>query len=148
MSRVKIDLPEKFFDISIQVPVRITDINYGDHVGNDSLVSIIHEARMQFFQHHGFTELNTELNIEGAVGVIMSDLVIEFKNESFYKDIIDVKVGQGDISRVSFELVYTLSAKRDNKQISIANAKTTMVCYDYDVKKVVAIPEKLKAILS
>ena len=143
MPRVKIDLPEKFFDIAIRIPVRITDINYGDHVGNDSVVSIIHEARMQFLQHHGFTELNIE-----GIGLIMSDLVAEFKNESFYKDVIEVKLGTGDISKVSFELIYTLSTTRDVTQIIIANAKTTMVCYDYEVKKVASIPEKLKVILS
>ena len=142
MPRVKIDLPEKFFDILIKIPIRITDINYGDHVGNDSLVAIIHEARMQFLQHHGFTELNIE-----GIGLIMSDLMVEFKNESFYKDIIDVKMGSGDISKVSFELFYQLNTIRNNEKIIIANAKTTMVCYIYDLKKVVAIPEKLNAIL-
>ena len=143
MPRVKIDLPENFFDITISIPVRITDINYGDHVGNDSVVSIIHEARMQFLQHHGFTELNIE-----GIGLIMSDLVAEFKNESFYKDIIDVKIGRGDISKVSFELIYNLSTVRNDQHIVIANAKTTMVCYDYDVKKVVSIPQKLKDVLT
>ena len=143
MPRVKIDLPEKFFDIAISIPVRITDINYGDHVGNDSVVSIIHEARMQFLQHHGFTELNIE-----GVGLIMSDLVAEFKNESFYKDIIDVKIGIGDISKVSFELIYNLSTGRNHQQVVIANSKTTMVCYDYKLKKVVSIPQKLKDILT
>ena len=60
MPRIKIDLPEKFFDVEINIPVRITDINYGDHVGNDSLVGIIHEARMQFLQRYNFTELDIE----------------------------------------------------------------------------------------
>jgi YbgC/YbaW family acyl-CoA thioester hydrolase len=143
MPRIKIDLPEKFFNISINIPVRITDINYGDHVGNDSLVAIIHEARMQFLQHYGFTELNIE-----GIGLIMSDIIVEFKNESFYKDIIDIKMGRGDISKVSFELFYRLITIRNNEEIIIANAKTTMVCYDYKLKKVVALPEKLKDILS
>ena len=143
MPRVKIDLPEKLFDISIKIPVRITDINYGDHVGNDSIVSIIHEARMQFLRNHNYTELNIE-----GIGLIMSALVVEFKNESFYQDIIDVKMGRGDISKVSFELFYNLSVTRDNKQITIANANTTMVCYNYELKKVVSIPGKLKEILS
>lgn len=142
MPRIKIDLPEKFFNISINIPVRITDINYGDHVGNDSLVAIIHEARMQFLQHYGFTELNIE-----GIGLIMSDIIVEFKNESFYKDIIDIKMGRGDISKVSFELFYRLITIRNNEEIIIANAKTTMVCYDYKLKKVVALPEKLKDIL-
>ena len=143
MPRVKIDLPEKFLDISIKIPVRITDINYGDHVGNDSLVAIIHEARMQFLQLHGFTELNIE-----GVGLIMSDLVVEFKNESFYKDAIEVKIGSSNISKVSFELYYHLITIRNKDEITIANAKTTMVCYDYELKKVAALPDKLKEILS
>lgn len=86
MPRIKIDLPEKFFDLSIKIPVRITDINYGNHVGNDSLVGIINEARLQLLQHFGFSELNIE-----GIGLILGELLIEFKKESFYKDIIDVK---------------------------------------------------------
>lgn len=142
MPRIKIDLPVKYFNIEINIPVRITDVNYGDHVGNDSLVAIIHEARMQFLNHYGYTELDIE-----GIGLIMSDLMVEFKNESFYKDIILVKIGAGDISKVSFELIYQLTTQRENKKIAIANAKTTMICFDYKLKKVVTLPEKLKAIL-
>jgi YbgC/YbaW family acyl-CoA thioester hydrolase len=142
MPRVKLDLPEKFFEIEINIPVRITDLNYGDHVGNDSLVSIIHEARVQFLQFYNFTELNIE-----RVGLIMSDLIVEFKNESFYKDILEIKIAAGEISQVSFELFYKLSCLRNNSNVIIANAKTTMVCYDYESKKIAAIPGKLKAIL-
>lgn len=142
MARVKIDLPENFFNISIKIPVRITDINYGNHVGNDSLVAIIHEARMQLLQYYGYTELDIE-----GIGLIMSELIVEFKNESFYKDVVEVKIGVGEISKVNFELFYKLIAERDNGSVLIANAKTTMVCYNYDLKKIAAIPEKLKNIL-
>ncbi len=142
MPRIKINLPVKYFNIEINIPVRITDINYGDHVGNDSLVAIIHEARMQFLQHYGYTELNIE-----GIGLIMSDLMVQFKNESFYKDIVVVKIGRSDISKVSFELIYQLTTLRENMKITIANAKTTMICFDYKSKKIVDLPEKLKNIL-
>jgi len=56
-------------------------------------------------------------------------------------------MGRGDISKVSFELFYRLITIRNNEEVIIANAKTTMVCYDYKLKKVVALPEKLKDIL-
>ena len=141
MSRIKIEIPEQFIE-SFNIPVRIADINYGNHVGNDAFVSIIHEARMQWLQQHGYTELNIE-----GIGLIMSDLSIEFKNESFYGDQVEVKIGTGEVSRASFNLYYQLSAKRNNEIILLANAKTGMVCYDYAAKKVVAIPEQLKAIL-
>ena len=141
MARIKIEVPEKII-ASFHIPVRITDINYGNHLGNDAFVGIIHEARMQWLHQHGYTELR----IEGA-GLIMSDLAVEFKNESFYGDVVEVKIGAGEISRVGFELYYQLSAKRDTGNFLLANAKTGMICYDYAAKKVVAIPEALKNIL-
>jgi acyl-CoA thioester hydrolase len=141
MARVKIEIPEKVM-ASFQVPVRIADINYGNHVGNDAFVSIIHESRIQWLQLYGYTELRIE-----GIGLIMSDLAIEFKNESFYGDMIEIKLGAGEISRVGFELYYRLFAKRGHETILLANAKTGMVCYDYTSKKVAAIPERLKEIL-
>ena len=138
---MRIELPQKSI-ASFTIPVRITDINYGNHLGNSSLVEIIHEARMQFLSQHGFTEMNA-----GGSSLIMSELSIEFKNESFYKDDLDVKIFVGEVSRVSFELFYSISVVRNTLSTIIANAKTGMVCFDYIEKKVVAVPAKLKKIL-
>ena len=141
MARIKIEIPEKIIG-TFSIPIRIADINYGNHVGNDAFVSIVHEARMQWLKQYDYTELKIE-----GIGLIMSDLALEFKNESFYGDVVEVKLGAGEISRVGFELYYQLFAKRNNENILLANAKTGMVCYDYDAKKVAAIPEKLRTIL-
>lgn len=131
-------MPENFF-FNCSIPVRISDINYGSHLGNDAFVSIIHESRMLWLKQYGFTELN----IEGTVGFIMADLAVEFKAESFYGDVIEIKIGVAEISRVSFELYYGLSVNRADQAILLANAKTGMVCYDYDQKKVAAIPSRI-----
>lgn len=141
MARVKIEIPENKI-ATVSIPVRITDINYGNHLGNDSFIAIVHEARMQWLQQHNYTELN----IEGT-GLILADLMVDFKNESFYGDCIDVTIFVGEISKVSFELYYQLCTKRNNSIVLLALAKTGMVCYDYMAKKVVSIPGKLKAIL-
>ena len=127
---------------TLTIPVRITDINYGNHVGNDSFVALIHEARMQWLQQYGYTELNLE-----GVGLIMSDLAIEFKSEAVYGDLVEIKISCGEISRVGFEIYYGLSTKKNNKNIILAHAKTGMVCFDYIARKVVAIPDKLVKIL-
>jgi hypothetical protein len=39
MARVKIDLPDKFI-FKTEIPIRINDINYGGHLGNDAVLSI------------------------------------------------------------------------------------------------------------
>jgi acyl-CoA thioesterase FadM len=141
MARNKIAFPDSF-PFNCQIPVRITDINYGGHAGNDTVLSIIHEARMQFLKSMGYTEME----FAGA-GMIMADVAIEFKNELFYGDIIIASVFAGEISKVGFELIYKLETLRPSngeKKILVATAKTGMVCYDYQKKKIVSVPDEAK----
>lgn len=138
MARIKVELPAGF-NFTTQISVRITDLNYGGHVGNDTILSIIHEARVQFLQHHGYTELTF-----AGVGLIMSDVAIEFKQELFYPDNISVSVTAGDLTKVSFDLYYKLEKIVEGKSTLVAVAKTGMVCFDYEKKKVAAIPEEVK----
>jgi acyl-CoA thioester hydrolase len=137
MARIKIELPGKF-PFTANIPVRITDVNFGGHVGNDTILSIVHEARAQFFTHCGYTELD----FAGA-GTIMSDVAIEYKNQTYYGDTILASVAVGEITKVAFDLFYKLEKRSaQGKLVPVAFAKTWMVCYDYDQKKVIAIPEK------
>lgn len=142
MARLKIELPSKPIS-SFHIPVRITDINYGNHVGNNSIVEIVHEARVQFLKQYNFSELDV-----AGTSLIMSELCVEFKNESFYNDLLEVKIFAGELSRVGFELFYEISVKRNETSVIIALAKTGMVCYNYKIKKVEAVPDELKSILS
>ena len=138
MARVSIDLPATF-NFNTRIPVRITDLNYGGHVGNDTVLSIIHEARVQFLKSCGYTEKDL-----GGVGMIMSDVIINFKNELFYGDMVNAAVAVMNISRASFDLVYLLK----KEDAIVAEAKTGMVCFDYERRKVIALPEEVRVILS
>jgi acyl-CoA thioester hydrolase len=135
MARVKIKLPEKF-SFQTQIPIRITDLNYGNHVGNDTILSILHEARVQYFQKFGLAELDF-----AGVGLIMSDVAIEFRNEIFYGEKIIASVAAGEFSKAMFEVFYKLDKETSqHTRILVAVAKTAMVCYDYSKKKIVPIP--------
>jgi len=138
MARIKIELPDQF-TFSTKIPIRITDLNYGGHVGNDTVLSLIHEARVQFLKHFGYEELNVE-----DVSLIMSDAAIEFKTELFYGDIVTAFVAASDFSRVGFGLYYKLVREKT----IVAVAKTGMICYNYASKKVVSLPAKVKEKLS
>jgi len=141
MARIKIDMPYNEI-AAIRIRVRIGDINYGNHVGNDAFVAIIHEARLQWLQQNSFTEMDA-----GGTGLIMSDLAIEFKNESYYGEEIGVKIYCGDISKVSFDLYYQLTTERNKQTVLLARAKTGIVCFNYQIKKVSAVPTGLIKIL-
>jgi acyl-CoA thioester hydrolase len=138
MARIKLELPE-LFHFSCTIPVRITDINYGGHVGNDTTLSIIHEARMQFFQHYGYTEMN----LAGA-GLIMADAAIEFKSELFYSEVVTAWVIATNFSKFGFDLYYKLEKNSAEKKILVTLAKTGMICYDYSAKKIISVPEEVK----
>lgn len=142
MPRVKIQLPEKFLFETL-IPVRITDLNYGNHVGNDTILSILHEARVQYLGQFSLEELNFD-----GVGLIMSDVAIEFKNELFYGDKIIASVIATGFSKVAFELYYKLEKQNAGKRMIIAIAKTGMVCYDYPAKKIVSLPESARKKIS
>lgn len=142
MSRIKLELPEHF-SFSTKISIRITDINYGGHAGNDSILAMIHEARIQFLQQYAYNEKDF-----AGVGLIMNDVVIEFKKELFYGDVVDVAVTATAFERVSFDIVYKLNTHRNGKNIIVATAKTGMVCFDYSSKKIASVPEEARRKLS
>ncbi len=139
MSRVRLIFPDQFH-FNTELAVRITDINYGGHVGNDSILSIAHELRVQFLQSLGYDEFNIN-----GIGLIMSDAAIEFKNELFYGDIIYASIAVANISRVSFDIYYKLEKSENNENSTVSLIKTGMVCYDYSLKKMTAVPEEFKS---
>ena len=137
MPRVKLTLPQHF-PFSTEIPVRVTDLNYGGHVGNDSFLSLIHELRVQFLRHHGYMEMDL-----AGVGLIMADVTIEFKNELFYGDTLRGSVAAGEFSRVEFDLYYKLEKFTGDKWITVSVARTGMVCYDYKAKKIARVPNEV-----
>jgi acyl-CoA thioester hydrolase len=137
MARIKIDLPESF-SFTTSITVRITDLNFGAHVGNDTILSFVHEARVRFLHSLGYRELNFE-----GVGLIMSDAALIFKNEIYYGDELLISIRAIEFSRVGFDLIYKMEKKLpDQSLIMAALVKTAMVCFDYNLKKVVPLPEK------
>jgi acyl-CoA thioester hydrolase len=142
MHRIKIELPD-FFSFSTAFAVRITDLNYGGHVGNDKVLSFLHEARMRFLQSLGYTELSMD-----GVALIMADAALIFKNEMYYGDELLVSIRPVEYSRVGFDLIYKIEKKTDGGLLMVATAKTAMICYDYELKKVVSLPASAKNKLS
>lgn len=133
--QAKLDLPQEYSFNTI-IPIRITDLNYGGHVGNDTVLTLFHEARMQFLAHYGASEMNF-----GGAGLIMRNVLIEFKKEIFYGDSIKVYVAISNFSKVSFDVFYKMVKGID--EVIVATGKTGMVCYNYQSKKIVAVPGEM-----
>jgi acyl-CoA thioester hydrolase len=137
MARIELNLPDEFL-FSTELNVRVSDVNYGNHLGNDSILSLIHEARLQFYRTLGF---KNELSFEGSIGQVISDAAIVYKAEAFYGDVLTCKFAAGDFNKYGFDLYYHLTLKDSGKEV--ARAKTGIVCFDYDKRKVASAPAVL-----
>jgi acyl-CoA thioester hydrolase len=134
--RIRISFPQPFCFTTF-IPVRISDINYGGHVGNDSILSIIHEARLNYLKQWNYDEMNA-----GGHGLIMADSAIQYKGEAFYGDEIRVDICVGDVSSISFDLFYKMTTQRNNTEIVIAFVKTGMICFDYSQRKITQMTDE------
>jgi acyl-CoA thioesterase FadM len=137
MARIKLELPASVH-FATEIPVRIGDVNYGNHLGNDALLSLIHEARVRFLAHYGYTEMN----IEGA-SIIMNDVAIVYKAEAFYGETLRFEISVGDFHRFGCDFVYAITNKESHKEV--ARAKTGVVFYDYAEKHLMHVPEQFAA---
>ncbi|MCB2378386.1 thioesterase family protein [Hymenobacter sp. BT635] len=135
MARVKVALPDAY-SLTVQLPVRITDLNYGGHLGNDSLLSLLHEARVQFLHHLGLSEVDAETR----QGTIMADVAIEYKGEAFYGDVLQVQMAAADLSKYGFDVVYWVKNQNGKE---IARAKTGMLLFDYNTRKLRSLPPEV-----
>jgi acyl-CoA thioester hydrolase len=138
MARVKLDLPETFV-FTTEIPLRIGDMNYGGHLGNDAVLSLLHEARVQFLRANEFSELD----VDGA-GIIMADSVIVYRSEAFYGETMIVDVAVDDFARVGCDILYRISDKDSGREV--VRAKTEIVFFDYETRKAMAVPQAFKTL--
>ncbi len=139
MARVQIEFPEPTL-YDMEVSVRISDINYGGHLGHDALISILHDARFRFFRAFGMNEADTD-----GCGLLISDLAVRYETEAFHGQRLRVEIATGDIRSRGCDLVYRVTDRESEKVVALA--RTGVVFLDLEKKRVARIPERLLAVI-
>ncbi|MDZ7759180.1 MAG: thioesterase family protein [Desulfovermiculus sp.] len=132
MPRVQVNLPQTHV-FHTEIPLRIDDINFGGHMGNDAVLTLAQEARTRFFNHFGFEERNVD-----GKGILIADAAIVYKAQAFYGDILRVDLGITDIGRKGCDITYLFTNKESGMEV--IRAKTGIVFFDYNQQQVVRIP--------
>ncbi len=135
--RLSLEIPEKFI-YKTELVVRASDLNYGGHVGNDNVLTLMQEARILLYNHIGFKD---EIHFEGNVGQIVSDALVIYKSESFLGDRLAIQIGVTDFNKYGFDLIYLITNQTTGKEA--ARGKTGIVCFDYVKRKVASVPDRL-----
>ncbi len=141
MPRIKIDLPEKFI-FSTDIPIYIGHINYGHHLDNAQMISLISEARVRFFKALGYSELDVE-----GVGIVVADVAAQYRSEAFHGETMMVEMAADDFNKYGCDLVWKMSDKATGREV--ARGKHGIIFFDYTARKAVSVPpafvEKVRA---
>lgn len=118
----------------LRLEVRVGDINYGGHLGNDKALLVFHDARIRFLETLGFREGDI-----GGPGIIMRDAHVAYRKEVFLHDVLLADVGIDEVSNVSLNMIYTVRREKDDAVVFTGS--TGLLAFDYDARRPVKIPE-------
>lgn len=140
MARVDIPLPAQF-DFSSDTPLLVSHINSGNHLGNDSVITLLNEARMRFLSARGVSEAEP---VPGLT-IVNADLAVRYLSEAFYGESIRMAVSATDFHRCGFDLVYRLSEPESERVVALA--KTAHLLIDPRAKRAVDLPASVREAL-
>lgn len=136
MDRLEIALPETF-PFEIRLDVRIGDVNYGGHLGNDRLLGLLQEARLGWLATWGCSEQDAE-----GVGLIMTEAEVQYRAQAFHGDPLRIGVAADAVGRTGFRLLYGVTHAESGREV--ARARTALACYDYARGRVARLPDALR----
>ena len=132
MARIRMTFPPTF-QFETVLDVRISDINYGQHLGNDAVLALAHEARLRYLAANGFSEKDV-----GGAGLIMLDAAIVYRAQARWGDRLLIQIAIGEIGACDFDLYYRLARQDDGAEIAVV--KTTLAFFDYCSSRVARTP--------
>ncbi|GAA6129952.1 acyl-CoA thioesterase [Halopseudomonas sabulinigri] len=137
MARLHLEFPENQFYFTTQLTVRITDINSGKHLANDSMISMISEARARFLYQFGIEEVSVN-----DIGIIVTDLATTYRREAFARDALIFEVGLMDLNRYGGDIIFRITKAADGELVALA--KSGFVFYHFSTSKVCPMPEDFR----
>jgi acyl-CoA thioester hydrolase len=119
------------------IQLRFKDIDALGHVNNANHLSFFELARIRFFDE----VIGAEIDWNNA-GMILARVTVDYKSPVFLKDKIFVKTWFVKSGTTSFELAYELIREEiDGSQTVMSAGTSVIVCYNYEIKKPVPVPE-------
>ena len=138
MARLKLEFPEDQYYYSTTLTVRVTDINGANHLGNDSMISMISEARARFLYEFGIRDEDDG----DDTGIIVTDLATTYKTEAYARDQLLFEVGVMDFNKYGGDITFRVTRPHD--QALVAMAKSGFVFFDYKARVVTPMPENFR----
>ena len=125
----ELTLPE----FNIDMDVRITDINYGGHLGHAELIKITHQARLKLFSKYSLKE--DDLN---GTGIIVKNLSVNYQGEAFFDDTLHISISIDNIDKASCDFLYKITK---NLNARVATVMEKVLFMNYTTRKIARTPQ-------
>lgn len=135
MPRIKLRA-QPAYSFRYSTVLKVRDINYGNHLSNDAVVGLLHEARVEMFIQLGCKE--SELGGQN-IGIVIADLAVNYKKQGYLGDEIIIYLDIDEIGKKGFRILYKIV--RGDELLVLA--ETGVAVYDYRTQKVAAVPQVL-----
>jgi 4-hydroxybenzoyl-CoA thioesterase len=132
MARIQIQLPSHFA-FSTDITLYQSHMNYGGHLDNALLLTLVSEARVRFLVSLGYTELNVE-----GFGIVVADAALQYRSEAFRGEVMVVRMGATDLGSKGCDLVWSMTEQLTQREV--ARGKTGIVFFDYANRQVAPMP--------
>ncbi len=123
---------KNFFETEYKVIV--SDINYGDHMGNERALIIFQQTRMEWLNSIGYDEAD----IEGK-GLIQLESHVYYLKEVFMGEKLLCRITGVEPERITFNIEYEII--KENNETAVKGT-TKMAVFDYEKKKIARIPKE------
>lgn len=140
MERVKLEFPAEAIIHRHPLAVRVTDMNYGRHLGHDALVSLLHEARIQAFAALGLSEWDMH-----GYPTLVADLAVQYQSEARWPDALIIATAVPEPQGKALT-VYQRIYQAESEQI-VATARVNQLLIDVASGRPIEVPEQIQQAL-
>lgn len=127
------------YNFFIPLTVRVSDLNYGNHVGYQNFFSFFQEARIAYLRQFDYSELDI-----GGCGIIVAEANCKYKRELHLNDAITVACGISKLKSKMFTMEYMIS----KDDVICAKGYTINLCYDHHGKSIARMPKAFAATIT
>lgn len=122
--------------------IRFVDIDAFGHVNNAHYLTYFEQARVKYFDDIVGWKYDWSKQ-----GIILARAEINFVVPVLFRDEVIIMTRCSRLGNKSFDMEYRLVKTENGNEVLLADGKTVMVAFDYQLNQSIPIPELWKQVL-
>lgn len=123
------------------IHIRFNDLDSYGIVNNAVYLTYFEEGRKLWFQDHVGEKWDWERE-----GILLARHEVDYLLPLTLVDEAEIELGVSNVGNKSFQVTYLIHKRNGDKWVECTRGKSTVVCYDYENRKTMQVPEAWRRI--